>query len=281
MAEDYDSKQYLEGVDTYWRAANYLSVGQLYLRDNPLLNRDLTSDDVKIKPIGHWGTIVSQNFIYAHLNRVIKKYDLNMFYIEGSGHGGQVMVSNSYLDGSYSEIYPNISQDEKGLQKLFKQFSFPGGVASHAAPETPGSIHEGGELGYSLSHGTGAILDNPDVIAAVEIGDGESETGPLATSWFSDKFINPIKDGAVLPIINMNGFKISNPTILSRMSDEDLTSYFKGMGWDPEFVEVKNPDDHEPVHEDMAKAMDEAIKKIKPFKRMPAKTMTIHYLTGQ
>ncbi|KRM58788.1 phosphoketolase family protein [Secundilactobacillus malefermentans] len=267
MAVDFDSKEYLEGLDKYWRAANYLSVGQLFLRDNPLLKHDLTSDDVKIKPIGHWGTIVSQNFIYAHLNRAILKYDLNMFYIEGSGHGGQVMVSNSYLDGSYSEIYPNISQDEKGMQKLFKQFSFPGGVASHAAPETPGSIHEGGELGYSLSHGTGAILDNPDVIAAVEIGDGESETGPLAASWFSDKFINPIKDGAVLPIINMNGFKISNPTILSRMSDEDLTSYFKGMGWKPYFVEVADPEKHMPVHEDMAKVMDQAIEEIKRIQK--------------
>ncbi|WP_204121657.1 MULTISPECIES: phosphoketolase [Levilactobacillus] len=265
---DFDSKSYLEGVDKYWRAANYLSVGQLFLRDNPLLKRDLTSDDVKIKPIGHWGTIVSQNFIYAHLNRAILKYDLNMFYIEGSGHGGQVMVSNSYLDGSYSEIYPNISQDEAGLKRLFKQFSFPGGVASHAAPETPGSIHEGGELGYSLSHGTGAILDNPDVIAAVEIGDGEAETGPLATSWFSDKFINPIKDGAVLPIINMNGFKISNPTILSRMSDEDLTKYFEGMGWDPHFVEIdENEKDFTRVHEDMAKTMDTVIGKIKAIQK--------------
>ncbi|MCH5464036.1 phosphoketolase family protein [Levilactobacillus tujiorum] len=265
---DFDSKSYLEGVDKYWRAANYLSVGQLFLRDNPLLKRDLTSDDVKIKPIGHWGTIVSQNFIYAHLNRAILKYNLNMFYIEGSGHGGQVMVSNSYLDGSYSEIYPNISQDEEGLKRLFKQFSFPGGVASHAAPETPGSIHEGGELGYSLSHGTGAILDNPDVIAAVEIGDGESETGPLAASWFSDKFINPIKDGAVLPIINMNGFKISNPTILSRMSDEDLTKYFEGMGWDPHFVEIEAGDtDFMRVHEDMAKTMDDVISKIKAIQK--------------
>ncbi|WP_367295914.1 phosphoketolase [Levilactobacillus yonginensis] len=265
---DFDSKAYLEGVDKYWRAANYLSVGQLFLRDNPLLKRDLTSDDVKIKPIGHWGTIVSQNFIYAHLNRAILKYNLNMFYIEGSGHGGQVMVSNSYLDGSYSEIYPNISQDEEGLERLFKQFSFPGGVASHAAPETPGSIHEGGELGYSLSHGTGAILDNPDVIAAVEIGDGESETGPLAASWFSDKFINPIKDGAVLPIINMNGFKISNPTILSRMSDEDLTKYFEGMGWDPHFVEIdENEKDFTRVHEDMAKTMDEVIPEIKSIQK--------------
>ncbi|MFC6275523.1 phosphoketolase [Levilactobacillus tangyuanensis] len=263
---NFDSKEYLEGVDKFFRAANYLSVGQLYLRDNPLLKRDLTSDDVKVKPIGHWGTIVSQNFIYAHLNRAILKYDLNMFYIEGSGHGGQVMVSNSYLDGSYSEIYPNISQDEEGMKRLFKQFSFPGGVASHAAPETPGSIHEGGELGYSLSHGTGAILDNPDVIAAVEIGDGEAETGPLAASWFSDKFINPITDGAVLPIINMNGFKISNPTILSRMSDEELTKYFEGMGWEPHFVETEGLT-HMEAHANMAKVMDETVEKIKAIQK--------------
>ncbi|MFD1125664.1 phosphoketolase [Lentilactobacillus raoultii] len=267
MTVDYDSKEYLDLLDKYWRAANYLSVGQLYLRDNPLLKRPLKSDDVKIKPIGHWGTIVSQNFIYAQLNRAINKYDLNMFYIEGSGHGGQVMVSNSYLDGSYSDIYPNISQDEKGMQKLFKQFSFPGGVASHAAPETPGSIHEGGELGYSLSHGTGAILDNPDVIAAVEIGDGESETGPLAASWFSDKFINPITDGAVLPIINMNGFKISNPTILSRMSDEDLKDYFKGMGWEAHFVEATADTDHAEVEAEFAKTLDTVIEKIKSIQK--------------
>ena len=268
---DYDSNEYLELVDKYWNAANYVSVGQLFLRNNPLLKTALKPEDVKVKPIGHWGTIASQTFIYAHLNRAIKKYDLNMFYIEGSGHGGQVMVSNSYLDGSYTEIYPNITQDEAGMAKLFKQFSFPGGIASHAAPETPGSIHEGGELGYSLSHGTGAILDNPDVIAAVEIGDGEAETGPLAASWFSDKFINPVKDGAVLPIINMNGFKISNPTILSRMSDEELTNYFTGMGWKPYFVETGNTmedwNNHMPMHEKMAKTMDTVIEEIKAIQK--------------
>ncbi len=266
MAINYDSKEYLKSVDAYWRAANYLSVGQLFLMHNPLLKRELQASDVKPKPIGHWGTIVPQNFIYAHLNRVIKKYGLNMFYIEGSGHGGQVMVSNSYLDGSYTERYPEITRDEKGMAKLFKQFSFPGGIASHAAPETPGSIHEGGELGYSLSHGTGAILDNPDVIAAVEIGDGESETGPLATSWFSDKFINPIHDGAVLPILQINGFKISNPTIVSRMSDEDLTKYFSGMGWEPHFVNVFNKT-HEEAHELMAKTLDTVIEKIKAIQK--------------
>ncbi len=273
MAVNYDSKEYLKSVDAYWRAANYLSVGQLFLMHNPLLKRDLKASDVKPKPIGHWGTISPQNFIYAHLNRVIKKYNLDMFYIEGSGHGGQVMVSNAYLDGSYTERYPQIQRNEKGMAKLFKRFSFPGGSASHAAPETPGSIHEGGELGYSLSHGTGAILDNPDVIAAVEIGDGESETGPLATSWFSDKFINPIKDGAVLPILQINGFKISNPTIVSRMSDEDLTKYFEGMGWKPYIISAyKNGEfngykPHMEVHEEMAKVMDEVIEQIKAIQK--------------
>ncbi|MBS5831681.1 phosphoketolase family protein [Lactobacillus jensenii] len=261
MTVNFDSQDYLRSVDAYWRAANYLSVGQLFLMKNPLLKTELKAEDVKPKPIGHWGTIVPQNFIYAHLNRVIKKYNLNMFYIEGSGHGGQVMVSNSYLDGSYTERYPEITQNEAGMTRLFKRFSFPGGVASHAAPETPGSIHEGGELGYSLSHGVGAILDNPDVIAAVEIGDGESETGPLAASWFSDKFINPIHDGAVLPILQINGFKISNPTIVSRMSDADLTKYFEGMGWKPYFVNVHGLS-HMDAHELMAKTMDKAVEDI-------------------
>ncbi|MCF6515278.1 phosphoketolase [Lactobacillus sp. S2-2] len=263
MAVDYDSKEYLQKMQQFWNTANYLSVGQLFLRDNPLLEGKLTSDDVKVKPIGHWGTIASQTFIYTHLNRIINKYDLNMFYIEGSGHGGQVMVSNSYIDGSYSDIYPDKSQDKEGLQKLFKNFSFPGGIASHAAPETPGSIHEGGELGYSLSHGVGAILDNPDVIAAVEIGDGESETGPLASSWFSSKFINPVTDGAVLPVINLNGFKIANPTIFGRTSDEDLQKYFEGLGWKPRFVETDgDKSDFMNVHESMAKAMDASVEDI-------------------
>ncbi|UDM32221.1 phosphoketolase family protein [Lentilactobacillus laojiaonis] len=280
MTVDYDSKEYLDLMEKYWNAVNYVSVGQLFLRDNPLLKTPLTPEDVKVKPIGHWGTIASQTFIYTHLNRVINKYDLNMFYIEGSGHGGQVMVSNSYLDGSYTELYPNITQDEEGMKKLFKQFSFPGGIASHAAPETPGSIHEGGELGYSLSHGVGAIFDNPDVIAAVEIGDGEAETGPLAASWFSDKFINPVKDGAVLPIINMNGFKISNPTILSRMSDEELTNYFTGMGWKPYFVETGNDpkdwaiDKHAEMHEKMAKVMDTVIEEIKAIQKNARENQT-------
>lgn len=260
MTVDYSSKEYLNKLDAYWRAANYISVGQLYLKDNPLLRRPLKASDVKVKPIGHWGTIAGQNFIYAHLNRVINKYDLNMFYVEGPGHGGQVMVSNSYLDGSYTEIYPDITEDEAGMKKLFKRFSFPGGVASHAAPETPGSIHEGGELGYSISHATGAILDNPDLIVAAVVGDGEAETGPLATSWQSNKFINPINDGAVLPILDLNGFKISNPTILSRESNENLQKYFEGMGWHPIFVEG---DDPEKLHPLMAQALDQAIEEIK------------------
>lgn len=269
MAKDYSSKEYFAKLDAYWRAANYISVGQLYLKDNPLLRRPLESSDVKAKPIGHWGTIAGQNFIYAHLNRVINKYDLNMLYIEGPGHGGQVMVSNSYLDGSYTEIYPEITEDEEGMKKLFKRFSFPGGVASHAAPETPGSIHEGGELGYSLSHATGAILDNPDLIAAAVIGDGEAETGPLATSWQSNKFINPIHDGAVLPILDLNGFKISNPTILSRESKETLTKYFEGLGWHPIIVEGEDP---EKLHPELARAMDEAIEEIKAIQKHARET---------
>lgn len=269
MAKDYSSKEYFAKLDAYWRAANYISVGQLYLKDNPLLRRPLESSDVKAKPIGHWGTIAGQNFIYAHLNRVINKYDLSMLYIEGPGHGGQVMVSNSYLDGSYTEIYPEITEDEEGMKKLFKRFSFPGGVASHAAPETPGSIHEGGELGYSLSHATGAILDNPDLIAAAVVGDGEAETGPLATSWQSNKFINPIHDGAVLPILDLNGFKISNPTILSRESNETLTKYFEGLGWHPIIVEGEDP---EKLHPELAQAMDEAIEEIKAIQKHARET---------
>jgi xylulose-5-phosphate/fructose-6-phosphate phosphoketolase len=261
---DYSSKTYLEKLDAYWRATNYISVGQLYLKDNPLLREPLKESDVKVKPIGHWGTIPGQNFIYAHLNRVICKYDLDMFYVEGPGHGGQVMVSNSYLDGTYTEIYPTITQDIPGLKKLFKQFSFPGGIASHAAPETPGSIHEGGELGYSLSHGVGAILDNPNLISAVVVGDGEAETGPLAASWFSNRFINPITDGAVLPILHLNGFKISNPTILSRQSKEELTAYFTGLGWEPFFVEGEDP---EKMHPEMAKALDAIVEKIEAIQK--------------
>lgn len=264
MNMNFSSSDYLAKVDAWWRAANYISVGQMYLKDNPLLRNELKQEDLKIHPIGHWGTIAGQNFIYAHLNRAINKYDLNMFYIEGPGHGGQVMVSNSYLDGSYTEIYPEITQDAAGMKKLFKIFSFPGGIASHAAPETPGSIHEGGELGYSLSHATGAILDNPDVIAAVVVGDGESETGPLAAGWFSNTFINPVNDGAVLPILYLNGGKISNPTILARKTDEELKAYFEGMGWTPIFMtESQLPK----AHEVMAAKVDEAIEMIQSIQK--------------
>ena len=261
---DYSSKEYFDKMTAWWRAANYLSVGQIYLKDNPLLRRTLKPEDVKKHPIGHWGTIPGQNFIYVHLNRVINKYDLNMFYIEGPGHGGQVMVSNAYLDGSYTEIYPEVTEDETGMQKLFKRFSFPGGIASHAAPETPGSIHEGGELGYSLSHAVGAVLDNPEVISAVVIGDGEAETGPLAGSWFSNVFINPVIDGAVLPILHLNGAKIANPTILARKSDGELANYFNGLGWEPFFIEGNDPEKLNPV---MAEKMDQAIEKIKSIQK--------------
>lgn len=261
---DYSSKEYFDKMTAWWRAANYLSVGQLYLKDNPLLRRTLKPEDVKKHPIGHWGTIPGQNFIYVHLNRVINKYDLNMFYIEGPGHGGQVMVSNAYLDGSYTEIYPEVTEDETGMQKLFKRFSFPGGIASHAAPETPGSIHEGGELGHSLSHAVGAVLDNPEVISAVVIGDGEAETGPLAGSWFSNVFINPVIDGAVLPILHLNGAKIANPTILARKSDGELANYFNGLGWEPFFIEGNDPEKLNPV---MAEKMDQAIEKIKSIQK--------------
>ena len=260
----FDTPEYLAKVDAWWRAANYISVAQMYLKDNPLLRRPVQKEDVKLHPIGHWGTIAGQNFIYAHLNRAINKYDLDMFYIEGPGHGGQVMVSNSYLDGSYTELYPNITQDEAGFKQLCKIFSFPGGIASHAAPETPGSIHEGGELGYSLSHATGAILDNPNVIAAAVIGDGEAETGPLAAGWFSNTFINPVNDGAVLPILYLNGGKIHNPTILARRTDEELTQFFNGLGWDPIFVEGTDP---EKVHPLMAEKLDEAIEKIQAIQK--------------
>ena len=256
---NYSSEDYLNKVDAWWRAANYLSIGQIYLKDNPLLKRPLKKEDIKINPIGHWGTVPGQNFVYAHLNRVINKYDLNMFFIEGPGHGGQVMVSNAYLDGSYSEVYPDITTDEEGMAKLFQQFSFPGGIGSHAAPETPGSIHEGGELGYALSHATGAVLDHPDLIAAVTIGDGEAETGALATSWFSNVFINPVTDGAVLPVLHLNDYKIANPTILSRKSDEELTKYFEGLGWTPLFVEGDDPDN---MHPKMADTLDQAIEQI-------------------
>ena len=254
------SQEMLEKMDAYWRAANYLSAGQLYLLDNPLLKEPLTMDQIKKKIVGHWGTVPGQNFVYVHCNRVIKRYDLDMILLSGPGHGGNFMIANTYLEGTYSEIYPNISQDEEGMQKLFKQFSFPCGVPSHCAPETPGSINEGGELGYSIAHAFGAVFDNPDLIATVIVGDGEAETGPLATSWQSNKFLNPITDGAVLPVLNLNGYKISNPTIFSRIPHEELESFFVGCGWEPIFVEG---DDPMTMHKLMAEAMDTAIEKIK------------------
>ena len=248
-------------LDKYLRAANYLSACQLYLLDNPLLKRELRIEDIKRNIVGHWGTVPGQNFIYVHLNRIINKYDLNMIYLSGPGHGGNAMVAESYLEGTYSEVYPNITKDEDGLKKLFKQFSFPGGISSHVAPETPGSINEGGELGYSLSHAFGAVLDNPDLIAACVVGDGEAETGPLATSWHGNKFLNPKKDGVVLPILHLNGYKIANPTIFARISNEELISFFKGCGYNPIIVE-----DNGNIHEDMALALDECVSEIKKIK---------------
>lgn len=247
-------------IDAYWRAANYLSVGQLYLADNPLLKRPLAIDDIKHVLLGHWGTTPGQNFIYAHLNRIIQKYDLDMIYISGPGHGGPAVVANTYLEGTYSEIYPNISQDEIGLRKLFLQFSFPGGIPSHASPECPGSIHEGGELGYSLSHAFGAVFDNPDLIVACVVGDGEAETGPLATAWHSNKFLDPVHDGVVLPILHLNGYKIANPSVLGRITREELEQLFRGYGWTPYFVEGHEP---ELMHEAMASTLEIVVDQIK------------------
>ncbi|NID13480.1 phosphoketolase family protein [Fibrivirga algicola] len=262
QAVDALSPTLLHQIDAYWRAANYLSVGQIYLRDNPLLHEPLALNHIKKMLLGHWGTTPGQNFIYVHLNRVIKAHDLNMIYLSGPGHGGPAVVANTYLEGTYSEVYPHITQDESGLQKLFTQFSYPGGISSHASPQTPGSIHEGGELGYSLSHAFGAVFDNPDLIAACVIGDGEAETGPLATAWHSNKFLNPVSDGAVLPILHLNGYKISNPTVLARISHEELDQLLRGYGWTPIFVEG-----HEPalMHQAMAAALDTAIAEIKRY----------------
>jgi xylulose-5-phosphate/fructose-6-phosphate phosphoketolase len=250
----------LARLDAYWRAANYLAVGQIYLLDNPLLREPLRLEHVKPRLLGHWGTTPGQNFIYAHLNRVIKDRDLDMIYISGPGHGGPAVVANTYLEGTYSEVYPDITRDEAGLRLLFRQFSFPGGIPSHAAPETPGSIHEGGELGYSLSHACGAVLDNPDLIAACVIGDGEAETGPLATAWHSNKFLNPISDGAVLPILHLNGYKIANPTILARVTRDELDQLFRGYGWTPYVVEGDEPSK---VHAAMAATLDTVIDEIR------------------
>ncbi|MGD0102668.1 MAG: phosphoketolase family protein [Rhodopila sp.] len=250
----------LRKTNAYWRAANYLSVGQIYLYDNPLLREPLKLSHVKPLVVGHWGTTPGQNFIYVHLNRVIKKYDLDVIYIAGPGHGGPALVGNVYLEGTWSEVYPNVTRDEAGLKKLFKQFSFPGGISSHVAPTTPGSIHEGGELGYSLSHAFGAAFDNPELIVACIVGDGEAETGPLATAWHSNKFLDPINDGAVLPILHLNGYKISNPTVLARVEHEELEQFFRGCGWTPYFVEG---DDPATMHELMATVLEHAIEEIR------------------
>ncbi len=260
----------LERLDAYFRAANYLSACQLYLLDNPLLKRPLEKTDIKKKIVGHWGTVPGQNFIYTHLNRLINKYDLNMIYISGPGHGGNFMIANTYLEGSYTSKYPDVTMDEAGLKKLFKRFSFPGGVPSHVAPETPGSIHEGGELGYSLAHAFGAVLDNPSLIVACVVGDGEAETGPLATSWHGNKFINRKSDGVVLPILHLNGYKISNPTIFSRMSNDELASFFYGCGYKPYLIEG---DDEMVMHQKMMVTMDTIIEEILAIKNSDSEEM--------
>src|SRR5579864_263299 len=254
------SAEELRKVHAYWRAANYLSVGQIYLLANPLLREPLLLKHIKPRLLGHWGTTPGQNFVYAHLNRVIKKRDLNVIYVAGPGHGGPALVANTYLEGTYSEFYPNIQQSEEGMQRLFKQFSFPGGIPSHVAPETPGSIHEGGELGYSIAHANGATFDNPDLLVCCVVGDGEAETGALAASWHSHKFLNPARDGAVLPILHLNGYKIANPTVLARMSDGELAQLFAGYGYDPYFVEGREPD---LMHQLMAGTLDTVIAEIR------------------
>ncbi len=250
----------LQLMHAWWRAANYLSVGQVYLLDNPLLREKLTIEHVKPRLLGHWGTVPGLNFIYLHLNRAIKARDLDVLFIAGPGHGAPGVVASTYLEGTYSEVYPDISRDAEGIRRLFRQFSFPGGIPSHAAPETPGSIHEGGELGYSLAHAFGAVLDNPDLIAACVVGDGEAETGPLAASWHANKFLNPATDGVVLPILHLNGYKIANPTILARISPAELEQLFRGYGYTPIFVEG---DEYEPMHQVMAAAMDQAFDAIR------------------
>lgn len=254
----------LEQMNAYWRAANYLSVGQIYLLDNPLLRKPLKREHIKPRLLGHWGTTPGLNFIYVHLNRLINNHDLNMIYLTGPGHGGPGLVANTYLEGTYTEYYPNISQDEEGMKKLFKQFSFPGGIPSHVAPETPGSIHEGGELGYAVSHAYGAAFDNPDLIVACVVGDGEAETGPLAAAWHSNKFLNPARDGVVLPILHLNGYKIANPTILGRMSDEELEHLFVGYGYKPHFVEGSDP---KIMHQLMAETLEKIYSEIQAIQK--------------
>ena len=254
----------LDNIHRYWRAANYLAVGQIYLLDNPLLKEPLRLEHIKPRLLGHWGTTPGLNFIYVHMNRVIRRDDLNMVFIAGPGHGGPAVVANTYLEGSYSEFYPNISQDEAGMKHLFRQFSFPGGIPSHAAPETPGSIHEGGELGYAVSHAYGAVFDNPDLITCCVVGDGEAETGPLATAWHSNKFLNPKTDGAVLPVLHLNGYKIANPAVLARISHDELTQLFTGYGYQPYFVEG---DDPAVMHRLMAETVDRVMAEIREIQR--------------
>ncbi|HLW23386.1 MAG TPA: phosphoketolase family protein, partial [Steroidobacteraceae bacterium] len=254
----------LEKIDAYWRAANYLSVGQIYLCDNPLLKEPLAPQHIKRMLLGHWGTTPGQNFIYTHLNRVIKRFDLDMIYVSGPGHGGPAVVAGTYLEGTYSEVYPSVSEDEPGLKRLFTQFSYPGGIPSHASAECPGSIHEGGELGYSLSHSFGAVFDNPELIVACVIGDGEAETGPLATAWHSNKFLNAASDGAVLPILHLNGYKIANPTLLARITREELEQLLRGHGWIPHFVEGHEP---MPMHAAMCETLDRVIESIRQIQR--------------
>src|SRR5205823_545979 len=253
------SGELLARIDAYWRAANYLSVGQIYLLADPLLREPLRPEHIKPRLLGHWGTTPGLNLIYVHLNRIIVERDLDALFITGPGHGGPGLVANAYLEGTYSEVYPDVSPDAEGMGRLFRQFSFPGGIPSHVAPETPGSIHEGGELGYSLAHAYGAAFDNPDLLVACVVGDGEAETGPLAASWHSNKFINPVHDGAVLPILHLNGYKIANPTILGRMTDDELTKLFEGYGWKPYFVEGHEP---EPMHQTMAATLDHVVEEI-------------------
>src|SRR5881296_602955 len=254
------SLEELRKMNAYWRAANYLSVGQIYLYANPLLREPLKLEHIKPRLLGHWGTTPGLNFVYVHLNRIIRMYNLNVIYICGPGHGGPGMVANTYLEGTYSEIYTAIQQNEEGMKRLFKQFSFPGGIPSHVAPETPGSIHEGGELGYALSHAYGAAFDNPDLIVACVVGDGEAETGPLATGWHGNKFLNPARDGAVLPILHLNGYKIANPCFLARIPHDELQKLFEGMGYKPYFVEGHDP---AAVHQQLAGVMDQVVAEIK------------------
>jgi xylulose-5-phosphate/fructose-6-phosphate phosphoketolase len=258
--KDQISTDEIRQLDAYWRASNYLSVGQIYLLDNPLLKEPLKRVHIKPRLVGHWGTTPGLNFLYVHLNRVIQNEDLNVIYVIGPGHGGPALVAHAYLEGTYSEVYPDISQDQDGMRRLFKQFSFPAGIPSHVAPETPGSIHEGGELGYALSHAYGAAFDNPDLIVACVVGDGEAETGPLATSWHSNKFLNPARDGAVLPILHLNGYKIANPCFLARIPQDELQKLFEGYGYKPYFIEGQEP---EKMHRQMAAVLDDTIGEIK------------------